>query len=319
MQGKVGFVLLVTVLLSAAVAPAFSGQVNGQVTRVVDDLVAATFPVPVHPRSVMVILSGNGDSVAGMGVSEMCRGNGPYEVTGRIMTVMDPLALTAGKTVYVNAINTDPAPSVITPTHVAPYKGGPVDQDLKLDHYATGQTVGYGALGVGYDRTIKLSRSLGFELDGGLSGVGDVKTNDAKNVGLDQLTKSADARLKVDFGPWFGTYTAYRWSEAQGDSENLQALQNELQGKTFVAASQAAAGTVITQGLEYGLTLRPAKRLTLSAGYIPSLRADYGSFGVRSEPGYSAELRFTAGRGAVRLRGITSDGYWLGDLGITIY
>ncbi len=75
---------------------------------------------------------------------------------------------------------------------------------------------------------------------------------------------------------------------------------------------------MLSQGIEYGFTVRPENRLSLSLGYLPKLRIDYGSLGVTDNPAYSAELRYAMGRGAIRLRGTTTQGYWLGDLGVTI-
>ena len=57
------------------------------------------------------------------------------------------------------------------------------------------------------------------------------------------------------------------------------------------------------------------RRMSFSLGYIPKFRADYGSLGVLHEPGFTGELRFGAGGGAFRLRGIKSESYWLADLG----
>ena len=318
--------LMVALLLGACVQ-AHAGRLMGEVTQVTGDRIAATFSLPVQFNSMMIVLSGEGESVAGMAISDKCTGRGPYEVSGRLSYVADAPELAVGKQVYVNTctVAVGAARSTLTRlyrqsnTSIASSRGlRPSDNDLMFYYYAAAQTVGYGALGVGYERTVRLSRTLAVALDGGITALGNVSAQRADVVNADQLIKSLSGRVKLDFTRGFGIYTGYRWNEGRGDDQRWEDVLGEIGGKDFVAPSDREVGTVMMQGLEYGVTVRPMDKLAFSVGYIPLYRADYGSLGVRGEPAYTGELRFGGKSGAVRLRGIKSDDYWLADLGITI-
>lgn len=314
----VGFVscLLALLLLSTA---AICENLTGSVIEVNGDTVIASFPAPVKSRAMMIVLSGEGESVAGMAVVDKCYGDGPYNVYGKVSFVSDAANMTAGKRVYVNSANvTQAVGHAAVSTPLAQITQSPTDRDMGLYYYAAGQTVGYGTLGVGLDKTLRVSRGIGVELDGGITAVGNVDAQDAGTVNTDQLIKNLTGRLKFDFGPKFGVYSGYRWNEGRGDDEHWDNLQNSLYGKNFVAASEQDWGTVLTQGFEYGLTIRPARKFSMSFGFIPEYRADYGGLGVLSEAAYTGEIRFGSGTGAVRIRGLTTEDFWQADLGITI-
>jgi hypothetical protein len=302
-------------VLSAAVWPA---RVIGKVTAVSGKSITASFPTPVQADAIMVVLVGDGESVAGTAVSRRCSGSGPYDVTGGILFVSDAVNLAAGKEIYVNSVDTTPAPSRIPAPPQQHTSSSPPTHDLKLYYYAAGQNVGYGTLGLGYEKTVRVSRGLGVELDGGITAVGNISGQNPNVVNTDQLIKTLNGRTRFDFSDFAGFYTAYRWSQGRGDDQRWSDLAGKLSGKQFVAASAFNDQTVALQGLEYGLTLRPWNKLAMSFGYIPQYRADYGTFGVCTAPGYTGELRFGTNHGALRLRGIKSDGYWQADLGITI-
>ncbi len=298
--------------------PGWSERVYGKVTSVLGKAITASFPTPVSPNSIMVVLTGEGESVAGTAVSRRCTGAGPYEVSGGLLFVSDSLNLSAGKQIYVNSLDTLPAPSRIDPPAVPHRSLKTPDHDLKLYYYAAGQTVGYGTLGLGYERTVRVTRGVGLELDGGITAVGNVSGGSADVINTDQIIKSLNGRVRFDCSDFCGFYGAYRWSEARGDDDHWTEMIGKLQGKDFVAPSQFDSQQVMMQGLEYGITLRPMGTMSLSFGFIPQYRADYGGIGVRTAPGYTGELRFGTHHGALRLRGITSDDYWQADLGVTI-
>lgn len=309
------FALLLVLAISSI---AQSARVTGELTRVDNRSVLATFPVPVKEGSMMTVMTGEGEGVAGLAISRGCKGNlPPYEVDGDLYLTMDAVNLMAGKKVYVNAVNTMPAPSVMP--RLVPGANDPncLVRDLGLYYYAAGETVGYGALGLGYERSIRLTKGFALQLDAGITGIGSVDSNNAEVVSAQQLIKNASGRVKFSFSPGFGFYSAYRWNQGRGDSEHWENVVDQLGGKSFVRPSSLNAGTVETRGIEYGVLLQPCKWLGMSAGFIPDYRADYGSFGVRSQPAYTAELRLGAKRGGARLRSVYSDGYWIGDLGIT--
>lgn len=295
------------------------GNLAGRVIEVNGDTVVASFPAPVKSRAMMILLSGEGESVAGMAVADKCYGSGPYNVYGKLSFVSDASNIAAGKRVYVNSANvTQVVGNTISSVPRAEVAQASTDRDMNLYYYAAGQNVGYGALGIGLNKTFRVSRGIGVELDGGITALGNVDYEDGDSVNTDQLIKNLVGRLKFDFGSRFGVYSGYRWNEGRGDQEHWDDLQSELYGKNFIAASDQDWGTVLTQGFEYGLTFRPARKFSLSLGYIPEFRAEYGSLGTLSEPAYTGEIRFGSGTGAVRLRGLTSDDYWQADLGITI-
>ncbi|MCE5321868.1 hypothetical protein LLG46_00975 [bacterium] len=310
------------VLLFAPYCPADAERVMGEVYQVSNDVIVASFPVPVHPRALMTILKGDGDSVAGLAIAQKCNGDAPpYDVTGALYFTMDAVAVSAGKKVYVNSFNAGAAPSSIDPPAAvkpAPFYKPPSDQDLKLYYYAAGQTVGYGAFGLGYERSVRLYKAISLELDGGVTGVGNLDSQSGDSLNADQLIKSLNGRLRVDLCKGFAVYTGYRWNQARGDDEKWETLVKHLGGTKFDAASDNERGIVQFKGMEYGFIVRPFKRFSVSAGYIPEYISDYGTLGVIGRPAYSGEVRFGGGRGAVRFRGITTTDYWLADMGVTI-
>lgn len=317
MRSVARLTIVCVLLICMSSVAGWSERVYGKVTSVFGKTISASFPTPVTSNAIMVILTGDGESVAGTAVSRKCSGAGPYEVTGGILFVGDSLSFTAGKEVYVNSIDTTPAPSRIEPPRPQPSPRTP-DRDLKLYYYAAGQTVGYGTLGLGYERTLRVSRGLGLEVDGGITAVGNVSGGSADVVNTDQLIKSLNGRVRFDCSDFCGFYSAYRWNQGRGDDEHWAEVVNKLQGKDFVAPSRFDTQQVMQQGLEYGITLRPLGSMALSFGFIPQYRTDYGTIGVRAQPGYTGELRFGTHHGALRLRGIKSDDYWQADLGVTI-
>jgi len=269
---------------------------------------------------MMIVLSGHGDAVAGTAVSSKCTGEGPCEVTGRLLFVADTEALLAGKKIYVNAVNTLPAPSHIVQTKNT-HPADPVNMpsnDLKLYYYAVGETAGYGLLGAGYERTVRVTKGIGVQVDAGIAAVGNVSGDDPNIVNTDQLIQNLNGRVKFDATKSFGLYTAYRWNQTRADQQHWNDLSQKLIDKDFIAASSLDEQIVQSQGLEYGFTLRPVSRLEVSLGYIPQYRSDFGTFGVLTEPAYTAELRFSTGIGACRLRGISYSDFWQADFGITI-
>lgn len=318
MRSTARHVVVCLLLICSLSVCAWSERVYGRVTSVLGKAITASFPTPVSPNSIMVILTGEGESVAGTAVSRRCAGTGPYEVSGGLLFVSDSLNLTAGKQIYVNSLDTLPAPSRIELPSSPVRRLRTPDHDLKLYYYAAGQTVGYGTIGLGYERTVRVTRGVGLEVDGGITAVGSVSGRSADVINTDQLIKSLGARVRFDCSDFCGFYGAYRWNQARGDEEHWAELVNQLRGKDFVAPSQFDSRQVMTQGLEYGITLRPMGTMSLSFGFIPQYRADYGTIGVRTAPGYTGELRFGTRHGALRLRGIKSEDYWQADLGVTI-
>lgn len=312
-------VLLVCLLIFPTAS--YAARVMGQISQVANDTVTAVFPVPVRERSMMMLLAGEGESIAGLAMSQSCAGERPpYVVTGHVYLTMDAVHIAAGKKVYVNSLNTSAAPSSANPGATGFAAGGPANpnNDLRLYYFAGGQTAGYGALGLGYERRIGLARSIAIELDGGITGIGSVSDGNADIVSADQFIKNLNGRLKFDFGPRFGAYSGYRWNQGRAESKKWGDISDDLIGRNFVAPSSLDSGTVQTQGLEYGISLSPSRSVTLLAGYVPKFRQDFGSIGVLSEPAYTAELRFGFANRMLRLRGLQSDDYWIADMGITI-
>lgn len=322
MRHSLIFAVFLTVLLLVPYCPANAERVMGEVYKVNNDVIVASFPVPIHPRALMTILKGENDTVAGLAIAQKCSGDAPpYEVTGALYFTMDAVAVTAGKKVYVNSINAGAAPSSIDPPAAvkpAPFYKPPSDQDLKLYYYAAGQTAGYGAFGLGYERSVRLYKAISLELDGGVTGVGNLDSQSGDKVSADQLIKNLNGRLRIDLSKSFAVYSGYRWNQANADDDKWDTLVEHLAGTSYTAKSDNDAGTVLLKGMEYGLIIRPFKRFSMSAGYIPSYINDFGTLGIVSRPAYTGELRFGGNRGAVRLRGITTTDYWLADLGITI-
>ena len=314
------------ILLLLSCGQVCAGRVTGRVTEVAGGRITAEFPVPVLGNSMMIVLTGTGEAVAGLAISDRCRGDGPYTITGKLQFVSDPEAMCAGKQVYVDSANVGQAPSrpkraaarQQSGANVEPCPSAVPNQDLRLYYFAAAQPVGYGALGLGYDRTIKLGRMLGIELDAGITTLGTVDTQEASFPTEYEVLKTATGRVKLDLAPALGLYSAYRWSEARGGNDNWATLSQKLSDVDFDAPSSLRAGTVLQQGLEYGLTLRPGGNTALSFGYIPSFRSEFGQLGMCTQPAYTGELRFGGGAGALRIRGIRSEDYWQADLGISI-
>lgn len=327
---KLSYITLILSLLVLALGcGAYAARVTGEVTEVNGKTIVATFNTPIQVHSVMIILTGEGEAVAGMATCRKCEGSGPYKVIGDIEFVSDAEAMTVGKSVYVNSANAGGIPAVYRPqtsanatattyTAQAGSKRPAHPANLNLYYYAAGQTVGYGALGIGYEKTLRLTKGVGLDLDGGVAGIGNVNAENADAIDNEQLITSLNGRLRMNLATGFGVYTGYRWSQGQGDEQRWSSLSEKIQYNNFIAASTHDAGTVLTQGIEYGLAFQPGHKFGLLVGYIPALRTDFGSYGVCSMPAYTAELRFGVNKGALRLRGIRSEDYWLADLGITI-
>lgn len=319
MRGKTLSIVLFTLIFCVLCQAAYSKRVLGDIVRVGDDRVVAHFPVPVRVGAMLTLLSGRGDAVSGLAVVQKCEGSvPPYTITSRLYLTTDAEAIAAGKKGYVLSENAGVAPSQLGIDQQTPVSRGPASPDLNLYYYAAAQNVGYGALGVGYERTVRLSRGLALEVDGGITGIGSINSSNGGEIDTNQSVSTINGALRFDFTRNLGVYSAYRWSKGSGDDDRWGSITEDLNGKSFVAESDYGAGTVNGKGIEYGFTIRPLSWFGFSAGYIPEYRIDYGSFGVRSEPAYTAELRFGKSRGAARIRGIYSDGYWQGDLGVTI-
>ena len=320
MRGITTHVTVAVALVLASAGPLRCAQVFGELTQVRDRMIYASFPVPVRSGAMMTILAGRGESVAGLAISRACEGeHPPYRVTGELRLITEPQSIVAGTQTYVDAINTAPAPSTLRSESVEEHILHPLmPQDLRLYYYAATQTVGYGALGLGYEQAVKFLRCVQIQVDGGITGIGNVDAQKPNVINTNQLIKNLNGRLAFDLGGHVGVYSAYRWSEARGDGERWQQVVRRQAGKPFVAPSELDEGVVQTRGIEYGLTLRPFAWMGLAAGYIPSFRTDYGSYGVRSEPAYTGELRLGQSHIIARLRGTYSDGYWLGDIGVTL-
>jgi hypothetical protein len=324
MRRTAGYLCMFAALTFLA-APASAERVMGEIIRVSGDTIAAAFPVPILDRSMMLVLAGEGESIAGLAMSRQCSGDQPpYEVVGNLYLTMDAARISAGKRVYVNSLNTLPAPSSASqpaPGLAAPsaVRGpdGP-NQDLGLYYFASGQLASYGAIGLGYERMLRVSRSIAIELDGGITTVGNVNDSDGDVVSADQLIKSLNGRLRLDLAHWFGVYAGYRWNQGKANNQRWDEMIAGLDTINFVAQSDLEPGIVRTQGIEYGFALRPALDLALLAGYIPRYRAEFGSVGVLSEPAYTGELRLGFAHSMLRVRGLWSNDYWLADVGVTI-
>ncbi len=309
---NVSTTIVLILLLTAVSLPAFSGRLNGEVTQVTEFGISATFPAAVKPGSAMMVMSGYGESIAAMAISDSCQGEGPYFVSGKLSWISDVLNLRSGKVVYVNSLNASAIPS--PPVSKPKYQ----DQDLRFYYYSAAQNLGYGAVGLGLERSLRISKGLALEIDGGITSLGNLATNGANKINTDCIIKNLSGRLKMDLVPGFSVYTGYRWNEGRGNDQRWSKLINNIRNTEFVTESEKASGTVLLQGLEYGLTIRASHAISISAGYVPQLRTDFGSIGISSEPAYTGELRFGNGGGAIRLRGMKTSSYWLADLGITI-
>ena len=286
MHPKAALVVACLVIVFGCPLQGWGSSVVGQVIDVPGATLTATFPVPIRPDSVMIVRTGDGEGVAGMAISEKCSGTGPYKVTAKVAMVTDADNFTAGKNICVDSANalaapscrgnaasaiTRPAPPAARPA--PPMKlaqsAGPADifdRDLNFYYYAAGQTVGYGAFGLGYDHSLRISQGMGLELDGAIAALGSVNGANPRSVNTDQRVSSASGRLKFDFSQSVGTYAAYRWSEAEGRSSEWNQLSQRLQGTQFIAASEGSAGTVLSQGIEYGFTILTAGPAQFFAG-----------------------------------------------------
>lgn len=309
-----------TLIFSSVV---WSARVTGKVTAVDKKTITAAFPCGVEPNAMVIVLTGEGESVAGTAVVQTCSGTGPYEITARLLFVSDPVNLLAGRDCYVNALETVPMPSRIEMPVPAPCPasralGYPPTHDLKLYYYAAGQTAGYGTVGLGYERTLRVNRGLALEVDAGITTVGNVSGANPKVVDTNQAIMTANGRARFDFSDFVGFYTAYRWTQARGDDQHWMDVLDKTSGKPLVGPSQFDDQTVMQQGLEYGMTVRPGRDLAISAGFIPQYRSDFGTIGVQSAPAYTGELRIGTRVGAMRVRAIKCDDLWQADLGITI-
>lgn len=313
--------LLLTFIFSSVV---WSARVTGKVVSVNGKAITAVFPTGVEPNAMLIVLSGAGESVAGTAVVQTCSGTGPYEISARMLFVSDSENMIAGRDCYVNSLETVPPPSTISvPAPAAPCPpsramGYPPTHDLKLYYYAAGQTAGYGTVGLGYERTLRLNKGIALELDAGYTAVGSVNGANPKVVSTDQGIMTANGRARFDFSDFLGFYTAYRWTRARGDDEHWTDVLDKVSGRPVIAPSQFDDQTVMMQGLEYGITFRPGRTMSLSAGFIPVYRSDFGTIGVQSAPAYTGELRIGTRAGALRVRGIKCDDLWQADLGITI-
>lgn len=315
-------VLLLTVCLSSV---AWSARVAGKVTAVDGKTVTAVFPTGIEPNALLVVLAGTGESVAGTAVVKTCSGTGPYETTAKLLFVSDAENFVAGRDCYVNSFDAIPPTTrmevpvrVPVPAPASQVLGYPPTHDLKLYYYAAGQTAGYGTVGLGYERTLRVNRGLALEIDAGVTALGNVNGEDPKVVDTDQMIMTANGRARFDFSDFIGFYTAYRWSKARGDEAHWGDVLGGLSGAPLVGPSQFSDETVMSQGLEYGVTVRPWNKFAISAGYIPAYRTDIGTIGVQSVPAYTGEVRFGTRIGALRIRGVKCDDLWQADLGVTI-
>jgi uncharacterized protein len=138
------------------------------------------------------------------------------------------------------------------------------------------------------------------------------------NISADTLIKNLGGRLRMQLVPGFAVYSGYRWSEGKGNDDKWNELVSDLSGKVFTGPSGKDSGTVLLKGMEYGVAFGSSEHMSLVGGYIPQFRTDYGGLGVLNEPAYTAELRFAVKGGAIRLRGLKSDDYWMADFGVTL-
>jgi len=311
-------VLLIIAATLALGTSSRAANVTGQVIRVAKDNIVASFDVPIERNSMMVVKTGGGEAVAGMAISESCEGAGPYMVKGRVDMVFDAAALVPGKPVEVNALNVNGAPTPpVDQTNPAPATASGY-QDLKFYYYAADQTVGYGLFGFGYERTLRVMPGIGLELDAAMAGVGAVSSSDGETVDTEQLIKTMNGKLRIDFGTAMGAYAGYRWNVSQGSPDRWKQTAEELEIELAPDYAPPEGPSVVARGIEYGLTWRPAKKFAISAGFIPRFAVNYGDLGLHSKPGYTGELRVGGGRGAIRLRGLQTEDFWSVDLGVTI-
>jgi len=318
-RGIIASVVAVIACLIACTS-AWCGRLYGEVTRVTENSITCSFPAEVKQGSAMIVMSGEGESVSGMAISQGCRGRGPYEVTGAIQWISDQANFQSGKTVYVDSLNASAIPSrlVVSGPSANAAPGRPTSNDLGLYYFASAQKVGAGPLGLGVEKVLDGGCGSSLELDAGVTGMAGLGVNKDNSGETGSLIENLSARLNVKMAPGGGLYSRYRWSKAKGSDEQWQAISRGLQGKTFAGPSNEDAGVVTLRGIEYGLAFNMSQKATLSLGYIPELLTDFGGIGVLEEPARTAEIRYGDSRRAIRIRGLSWTEYWVVDLGITI-
>jgi hypothetical protein len=144
------FVILITLLLGIC-CQAIAEDLMGEVVEIKDKILTARFPAPVEPNSMIIVMSGVGEGVAGAAISNICTGNdGPYIVRGKVSFVAKASAMIAGQKCYVNSLNAGVKPvksAEVTPVKMSaqssvdpasvPCPAAPaLNQDLKLYYYA---------------------------------------------------------------------------------------------------------------------------------------------------------------------------------------
>lgn len=306
---------IMALLLVATSLSASAGKLYGKITKVTDHTITARFEAGVKATSMMIVMLEDKESVAGMAISERCDGAGPFDVTGTVEWITEPSAFKIGNLVYVDTSRASTIPRAYVQ---AQQSALPFEHDLNFYYSAAWQNAGYGALGLGLERTIRLSPHLRLVADAAATARGDIGNDNGSAANSDNLIKNLGGKLKLDVFRDLGVYAGYRWTEGRSDSTRWQRISEDLSGKDLNGPTSVESGTVLLRGVEYGLNLFSSRRLSLSVGYFPEVRADYGGIGYRREPGTSAEVRLGTGHGAIRFRGIKSDGYWATDVGITI-
>lgn len=127
------FVLCSFVLILVLSSTGWSSQVMGKVTSVSGKTITASFPVPVKTKAVISVLSGaDWWSLAGTAMVKSFAGNGPYEVTGKIISISDLSNLAVGKRVYVETSDTVKVPD---------YYDGPRRQVMGKVTSISGETI----------------------------------------------------------------------------------------------------------------------------------------------------------------------------------
>lgn len=315
MMRRVYLTIAVALLLCALCVPVSSARLEGQVTSVTEREITAMFPAAVNDGSPMVVLTGHGENIAGVAISECCEGEGPYQVKGHITWISDVMNLSAGKLVYVNSIDARaiPSPKPKTPDNTEYY------QPLGFYYYTTAQKIGYGALGLGLESFLDLGSGFILEADGGISGFNLTQASSDHVASNKQVFKSFAGKIRMNIEGENGLYAGYRYQQSQGsgDDNRWQQLADELDDQAFSGQSGIGSGKIKMSGIEYGLMFASGGDGVVSLGYIPSLETDYGGIGIRTTPGYTIELRSKGNKNGARLRGIACQDYWAIDLGIS--
>lgn len=295
--------------------PAISARLEGQVTSVTEKEIIAMFPAAVEDGSPMVVLTGKGENIAGVAISEGCEGGGPYQVKGHITWISDVMNLSAGKLVYVNPIHARAIPSPKPKMS----ENSEFYQPLGFYYYTTAQKIGYGALGLGLESFLNMGSGFILEANGGISGFNLTQASGDGVSTNKQIFKSFDGRIRMNIEGGNSVYAGYRFQQSQGSGseDRWQQLVDELEGQTFSGRSNLSSGTIKMSGLEYGMVFASSDEGVVSLGYIPRLETDYGGIGVRAIPAYTIELRTKSSKNGVRLRGIGCKDYWAIDLGIS--